>query len=174
MLEDTAQLLQLNITDYIIAAVIFMSILISFVRGLVKECISLTIWIVGFWTAIKFHLTIANMLTSYIQSTSLRIVTSFAAVFIAILILGAICNFLLSFVISKTGLGGFDRVLGMFFGSARGVLLVSVFLLLISTTSLVNDTWWQESAFIPRFSFIIDWLRDFLPDKITSIVKTVK
>jgi len=174
MPEETLQLLQLNITDYIIAAVIFMSILISFMRGLVKECISLSIWIVGFWAAIKFHLTIANLLAPYIQNTSLRIVTSFAVIFIAILIFGAICNFLLSFVISKSGLGGFDRMLGMFFGSVRGVLLVSVFLLLASTTSLVNDSWWQESAFIPHFSFIIDWLRDFLPDKITSIVETVK
>lgn len=174
MAEETTQLLQLNITDYIIVAVIFMSILISFMRGLIKECVSLGIWIIGFWTAIKFHLVIANMLASYIQSMSLRIVVSFAMIFITILIFGAICSFLLSFVISKSGLGGFDRALGMIFGSARGVLLISVFLLLVSTTSLINDNWWQQSIFIPHFSFIIDWLRDFLPDKITSIVDTVK
>lgn len=174
MSEETVQLLQLNITDYIIVAVILMSILVSFMRGLVKECISLSIWIVGFWAAIKFHLIIATMLAPYIQSMSFRIVASFAVIFIAILIFGAICNFLLSFMISKSGLGGFDRMLGMFFGGARGVLLVAVFLLLVSTTSLINDSWWQESVFIPRFSFIVDWLRDFLPDKLTSIVETVK
>jgi membrane protein required for colicin V production len=173
MPKETLQLLQLNITDYIIIAVLFMSILVSFMRGLVKECISLSIWIVGFWTAIKFNLVIANMLTPYISSASFRIVTSFVVIVIAILILGAICNFLLSFVISKSGLGGFDRILGMLFGSARGLLLVAVFLLLVSTTSLVNDSWWQESVFIPKLNFIVDWLREFLPNKISNVVATV-
>ena len=174
MPQETTQLLQLNITDYIIVAVVFISILISFMRGLIKECISLSIWIVGFWTAIKFHKIIADMLTPYINSASFRIVASFALIFIAILTFGAIINFLLSFIVVKSGLGGFDRVLGMFFGGVRGVLLVSVFLLLVSTTSLVQDGWWQESVFIPQFSFIIDWLRDFLPDKLTGIVETIK
>jgi len=174
MPQETTQLLQLNITDYSIVAVVFISILISFMRGLIKECISLSIWIVGFWTAIKFHQIIADMLTSYISNASFRIVASFAVIFIAILVLGAIFNFLLSFIISKSGLSGFDRMLGMFFGSARGILLVSVFLLLVSTTSLVQDDWWQKSVFIPHFSFIIEWLRDFLPDKLTGIVETIK
>lgn len=174
MPQETTQLLQLNITDYIIVAVVFISILISFMRGLIKECISLSIWIVGFWTAIKFHQIIADMLTPYINNASFRIVASFAVIFIVILTLGAIVNFLLSFIVVKSGLGGFDRVFGMFFGSMRGVLLVSVFLLLVSTTSLVQDSWWQESVFIPQFSVIIDWLRDFLPDKLTGIVETIK
>lgn len=174
MAQATTQLLQLNVTDYIIIGVIFSSMLISFIRGLIKECISLSVWMVGVWAAIKFHQAIAHMLASYIESNSFRVVASFAIIFLAILILGALINYLLSFIVTKSGLSGFDRMLGVLFGGIRGVLLISVFLLLVSTTSLIQDSWWQESIFIPHFSLIIDWLREFLPNKLTSIVDTIK
>ncbi|CAL7962900.1 colicin V production protein [Gammaproteobacteria bacterium] len=173
-MTPTQELLQLNIADYIIVAVVFISVLISLVRGFFKESISLIIWILGFWVAISFYDMCAATLEPYIANVSVRIIISFAGLFLMVLIFGAIFSYLLSFIIIKSGLSGFDRLLGMVFGCARGVLLVSVILLLISTTSFVQDDWWKKSILIPHLQVIVDWLHVFLPQKITSLVGIAK
>lgn len=168
------ELLQLNVTDYTILSVVFISTLISLIRGFFKELVSLGIWILGFWVAIKFHGSCAEMLAPHIANISVRIIVSFAGLVLVVLILGSIFSHFLSFVIDKSGLSGFDRLLGMVFGCIRGVLLIAVILLLISNTAFVEDNWWKKSVLIPHLQVIIDWLRVFLPQKITSLVGVAK
>lgn len=167
------ELLQLNIADYVIIAVVIISTLVSLIRGLFKELISLGIWILGFWVAIKFHAEFAKMLAPYISNISLRLIIGFAGLFFAVLIFGAVFSYFLSFLILKTGMSGFDRFLGVIFGCACGVLLIAVVLLLVSTTSFVQDSWWKESVLIPHFQVLVDWLRVFLPQKITSLADVI-
>lgn len=173
-MEFAQGLVALNTADYIIMSVVFISVLISLIRGFFKELISMVIWIVGFWVAIKFYVVCSEILAPYISNVSVRIIVSFVGLFILVLIFGAIFNYLLSFIITKSGLGGFDRLLGIIFGCMRGVLLISVILLLVSMTSFVQDAWWKKSILIPHFQIIIDWLRVFLPQKITSLVGVIK
>lgn len=169
----TQELFQLNIADYIIIAVIIISTLISLIRGFFKELISLAIWILGIWVAIKFHATFAEVFAPYISNISLRLIIGFASLFLSVLIFGAIFGYFLSFVIAKSGMSGFDRLLGMIFGCVRGVLLIAVVLLLISTTSFVQDDWWQKSVLIPHLQLLVDWLRVFLPQKITTLANVI-
>lgn len=163
------ELIYPNVTDYIILAVVAVSILISLVRGFVKELISLVIWILGFWIAIKFYHALAIVFEHYIANSAIRHITSFTVIFLVVLILGALFNYLLSFIIIKTGLSGTDRLLGMIFGFARGVLLVAMLLLLISSTSFVEDAWWKQSVLIPHFHGLLAWLKSFLPEKMANI-----
>lgn len=167
------ELLRLNVTDYIIIAVVAISMLISLVRGVFKEIISLVMWVVGFLLAMKFYTVLAAMLTPYINNVSARLIIGFAGIFLSVLVFGTLFGYLLSLIIVKTGLGGFDRLLGMIFGGARGVLLVSVVLLLISTTAFIQDDWWRKSVLIPHLKILIDWLRVCLPQKITHFVGMV-
>jgi membrane protein required for colicin V production len=168
-----ASLMQLNITDYIILSVIFVSIFISLFRGFLKELVSLIIWIVGFWVAMNFYTPLAEILTKYIANESTRMIVSFSAIFISVLIFGTIFGYFLSLLVNKSGIGGFDRLLGMVFGCARGILLVSIILLLISTTAFVQDAWWKNSILIPHFQTLVDWLRTFLPQKMASVAGAV-
>lgn len=166
----TAQaLLHLNVADYTIVSVIFISTLISLFRGFLKECVSLGVWIVGFWVAIKFNDVVGGALESCIVNGHIRKVASFAGIFLLVLILGSIFNYILSLVVAKSGLSGADRLLGMIFGGARGILLVAVVLLLISSTSFAEDEWWKKSVFIPQLHGLIEWLQAFLPQKFTNL-----
>jgi membrane protein required for colicin V production len=169
----TQELLQLNIADYVIVAVVAVSMLISLFRGFLKEFISLVVWVAGFWVAIEFYTALSEVLAPYITNVSVRLIISFIGLFLAVLILGSLFSYLLSFVVDKSGLGGFNRLLGMIFGCARGVLLVSVILLLISTTSFVQDEWWKKSVLIPHLQIIVDWLRAVLPQKITDFAGVI-
>jgi membrane protein required for colicin V production len=169
----TQELMQLNVADYVIIAVVVISILISLVRGFFKELISLTIWVLGFWVAIKFYVAFSDALEPYIANVSVRLIVCFVTLFLLVWILGVVFNRLLAMVIVKSGLSGFDRLLGMTFGLARGVLLVAMILLLVSTTSFAQDEWWKKSILIPHLQIIVDWLRVFLPQKITSLANVI-
>ncbi len=173
-MTQTQELLTPNVVDYVIVAIVALSTIISLVRGFLKEVISLVIWALGFWIAIKFYETFAATLEPHIANIVIRQATSFAVIFLLILILGALFNYLLSFVIAKSGLSGTDRLLGTFFGCARGILLVAVVLLLISATAFVQDEWWKKSVLIPHFQVVVDWLRVFLPQKMTGVAGAIK
>jgi len=161
----------LNWVDYAIIGIVVVSTLISLVRGFVREALSLATWAVAFWVAFKFNALVANLLINYIKTPSLRLVASFAILFVVILIIGALVNFLIGQLISSTGLSGTDRLLGMLFGVGRGLLLIGVLVLLASMTAFPQDDWWQKSVFIPHFHGLAEWLHGFVPKEIGSFHK---
>lgn len=157
-----------NTADYVIIGMIVFSVLVSTMRGFVREALSLVAWIVSFWVAVTFYHPLADQLKPYISNASIQTGAAFLILLVGTLILGAIVNFVLSQFIEKTGLTGTDRMIGVIFGFARGVLLIAVLLLFGRLTPMPQDTWWQTSVLIPRFTPIEVWLRTLLPDSVNS------
>jgi membrane protein required for colicin V production len=154
--------------DLVIIGIILISALISLVRGFVKESISLASWILAGFIAFRYFSALAELLLPYIESPTLRTGTAFSILFVCTLIIGAIINFMASQMVSKTGLSGTDRALGVVFGGARGVLIVTMLVLLAGLTPMPDESWWQESASIEYFVTIASWLKDILPQDIAS------
>ncbi len=152
--------------DYVIIGIIALSGLIGLLRGLVREALSLIAWIVAIWVALTFTHEVAALLVERISVPSVRLMAAFAALFITTLILAAIINYLIAKLVDKTGLSGTDHMLGVFFGIARGVVLVAIIVLLAGATPLPKDPWWRQSVLIEDFQNIAVWLRDFLPTDI--------
>ncbi|HHE3465670.1 TPA: CvpA family protein [Pasteurella multocida] len=143
--------------DYIIIAIIAFSIIISLLRGFIREVMSVASWVVAFFVANHFYPYLANYLTQ-IESLYLRNGTAIAILFVATLIVGGIVNHILGELVDKTGLTGTDRVLGACFGLIRGVLIVAALLFFMDTfTSFSQTVWWKESKLIPHFGFIVEW-----------------
>jgi membrane protein required for colicin V production len=157
-----------TLADYIIIAILVLSLLISLVRGFVREALSLVIWAAAFWIAFTFYTTLANLLINLIHTPSLRMITAFGALFLATLVIGALISYLLAQLIDRTGLSGTDRMLGVAFGLARGVLLVAVLIMLAQLTPLQQDPWWKDSVLIPHFQPIEQWLRGLLPQSVNQ------
>lgn len=143
--------------DYIIIAIIGFSILISVLRGFVREVMSLVSWIFAFFVASHFYPYLANYLTQ-IESLYMRNGTAIAVLFVATLIVGAIVNYTMGQLVDKTGLSGTDRVLGACFGLLRGILIVAALLFFMDNfTQFSQSEWWKESKLIPHFGFIVEW-----------------
>ena len=149
--------------DIIIIGIVLLSALISLVRGFVREAFSLAVWVLAFWVSWSFFRDLEVPLQVWIDSPTVRLGIAFAALMIATLTVGGLVNYLIIQLVELTGMSGTDRLIGMVFGAARGVLLVAVLVLLAGLTPLPKEDWWLASNLVGYFQELSYWLRDLLP-----------
>lgn len=149
--------------DFIIIGAIFLSCIISLVRGFVREALSLTGWIVSFIIAWRLHGSFSTFFEHSIQNLNLRLIVAFFILFAISMVMFTIVNFFAGKVVQRTGLTGADRVIGVLFGFLRGVVLVSALVALGGLTQLPKTETWHHSFLLTRFQAVAVWLTGFLP-----------
>lgn len=166
---STASLSILNWADFCIIGILILSTIMSFARGFVKESISLLTWVTAIWIGLKFSPMLADLMKNQVDTPSVRLIASFLILFIAVLLIGGLLNYIISHIVHKTGLTGTNRLIGMVFGLARGILVVGLIVLLANHTAFPKDPWWQNSALIPKFEPVANTISKFLPDKLHQV-----
>lgn len=150
----------MNWADWAIVVIFSLSCLIGLIRGFVREALSLLIWVAAVLVAKVFGSQLENLLVDQIQSPSVRLMTAYAALFIATLLLGAMLSYLIGALVRATGLSGTDRLLGMVFGVARAFIIVMALLILLpGFIPLNSEVWWQQSQLIPHFLACEEWVK---------------
>ena len=153
----------MNGLDYTILGVIGISAVVGLMRGFVRETVSLLVWIAAFWLAMTYSVEVAPRLSGMIDNPSLRMAAAFVALFVSVLIIGVIVNYLLASLLSKAGLRTSDRVLGVLFGMARGVLVVALVVVLVEMTPLVESDSWQGSTIVAFLQPMLVHFQKFVP-----------
>lgn len=150
----------MNWADLAIIGILSLSAVISIVRGFIKEAMSLVIWLVAAVVATVFDERLAVWLVDAIATPSLRMLSAWLGLFVAVLIVGGIANYLLGQLVRATGLSGTDRLLGMIFGAIRGAIIVMVLLIVLpGVIPIDQDPWWRDSLLIPQFLEFEDWAK---------------
>lgn len=152
--------------DYAILASIVISVLVGVLRGFVKEVFSLVVWALAFVVAYQYGGSLAVLMEDHVALPSARAVMGFSGLFIAVLLIGGLINYLVGRLVESTGLSGTDRLLGGAFGAARGLAIVTVFLLAMGFTPLPADPWWKESVLIHRLQPMLKWSASMLPQNL--------
>ncbi len=154
--------------DVVILVLIGLSMAISLWRGFTREALSLVAWIAAFWVGFTFAWLPASWLEAHVSVPSARLALGFLGLFLVTLLLGGVVNYLIGKAVDKTGMTGTDRMLGLFFGLARGIVLVAILVLLAGLTPLPRDPWWSESLFLGHFQQLAELLRGLLPPDIAA------
>lgn len=122
-----------TLVDAGVAAIILVSGVLAYSRGLVREAMAIIGWIgatvIAFIFADQVEPLVRQIpvLGGFIgDSCELAIIAAFAAVFAVALVVVSIFTPLFAVVIQRSALGGVDQGLGFFFGVLRGILLVAV------------------------------------------------
>jgi len=159
--------------DVAIIAIIVLSALVGVARGLIRELISLATWIAALGLGYLYHKEAAELLVPYLSEPSVRPLAAFVAIALAVLILGAILGAFLTMVVDRIGLTWIDRALGLFFGAARGLVVVSLAVFLASLTPLPDEPWWKESRAVDELQQLADWMLSLVPPEIQARLKKV-
>ncbi len=154
--------------DYAILGTIAISILVGALRGFIKEVFSLLVWAAAFIIAYQYGGDIASLMDDHISLPSARTAMGFTGLFIAVLLIGGLLNYLLGRLIESTGLSGTDRLLGGVFGTARGLALIVAVLLVAGFTPIPADPWWKNSQLVQRLLPFVEWSSGFLPGNVSE------
>ena len=153
----------MNGFDIALVAVIALSALFAFVRGVIRELIALATWVIGFIAAIEYAGPLAGMLPAFDVAPVAKQALAFVAILLAVMVVGAVVSRLLAGVVRAIGLGFVDRTLGAAFGVARGLVAIVAFALIAGVTALPKRDWWQNSTLGQPLAQAALSLKPYLP-----------
>ena len=135
-----------TLIDGIVAAVIVLSAILAYSRGLVREAMAIAGWVGAAVLAYVFAPQAEPLIkelpvvgTFLAESCELSIIAAFAAVFAVGLVVMSLFTPLFSSAVQRSVLGGLDQALGFLFGVVRGVLLVAV-AFIVYDRAVASDT----------------------------------
>lgn len=161
----------MTVFDYVVLGVIGVSVLISVIRGFVREVLSLAGWAGAFVAATWLSPAASEKLTAAIEEPALRMVVAFVAVFVVTLIACSLIAMLISRFVRKAGLALEDRVLGGCFGLARGILIVLILVLVGGLTGLPRQPMWNNAMLSPPLEAMAVAVKPWLPRQLSEYVR---
>jgi membrane protein required for colicin V production len=152
-----------TIFDYLVLFILISSVLISTLRGLVKEILSLVGWVAAFVVANAFGAKLAPMLPSVIPGETVKLIVAFIALFLGVRVLMGLFALAVGALISATGLSLADRGLGGLFGLGRGIVIVLAGVILCGMTSIPQQAFWKDALLSPMAETGARTVKPFLP-----------
>jgi membrane protein required for colicin V production len=150
--------------DWLIAAVLALSLALGALRGLVHEVISVAGWVAAFVVAQWFATRVGDWLPMGQASGMLRHVAGFAVVFVATVFAAGVLAWLVRKVIEAVGLRPVDRILGAAFGLVRGVVIVLAAAVVALMTPLQDTQAWTQSTGAALATATLRHLKPILPE----------
>lgn len=161
----------MTVFDYIILIIIGLSVILSVMRGMIREVLAIVGLVAAFYVGITYTNQLLPMMPVDIPSDALRVLAAFLVLFLATLLLATLLGIALSAIFKKAGLGWLNRFLGAIFGVARGLLIVCVLVFLAGLTDIPKDPRWRNAMFSAPIEALVLSLLPWVPESIAKHVK---
>ena len=140
--------------DIIFVALIALLMLRCYIKGFVSELLSMAAIVLGVLASIYFYKNGGIYLRERFWpelTNPIPEIAAFIAIFIFIFLIGKLLEALLKGIVKGIKLGGADKFLGLIFGFAEGVALVSIILFIFQLIKPVYDaSLLLEDSFIAK------------------------
>ena len=157
----------MNWVDLVVLAVLAVSGLLAFMRGLVREVLGVGAWVIAGLAASSYGAFpyVEPWVRQQFSDPTTAGIVAFGGVFLVVLV---VCWLLASSVagaIQRSALGGLDRTLGLVFGLARGAVLVVALYILVGIAIPIEQ--WpppvMEARALPTVHRGAVWLAEHVP-----------
>lgn len=152
----------MGILDWFLIGVVLISTLISIWRGAVREIFSLATWVLAAIVGMKYNHLLVPMYAKYIAAPEIQLAASFITLVVFVVVIGTIIGVSASKLVNTIGLKGLDKVLGMGFGCARGILIIAIVVYFARFTELPAEQWWTSSKLLPHFEVVADKMESWM------------
>ena len=144
----------MNPFDVFIIIVICYTIIRGLFRGLVKEVSSILGVLGGFYAAYSYYPMVAKLIAGLVRDPAYLNILSFLIIFCAILIIISIIGVVIKYLLNVAFLGWIDRLCGVFFGLVKGVLIVTVLFIILTTFLPKGAPLIKQSVLAPHVTWI--------------------
>ncbi|MFZ4536749.1 CvpA family protein [Propionivibrio sp.] len=157
--------------DYVVMAIVVASVALGIWRGVVGEIIALVAWVLAFFAAKLWGGEVAGIFLTGIADPALRIVAAWVLVFVAVLVVMALLRLAVSGLLKALGLSLTDRLLGIVFGAARGLIIVLVLVAVGGMASVAKEKWWVEAYFSAPLETAVLAGKPWLPPEVSKRIR---
>ncbi|MBP5344471.1 MAG: CvpA family protein [Alphaproteobacteria bacterium] len=164
-----------GIIDVIVLAVLVISILFALYRGLMRELLGISAWILAAFAALYSYDPLHKFLTGHVQNVKLATICGVVIIALIVMIIMTIFNAKMTHKLRKSSLSGLDRLLGFVFGIARAALIMALAYMLASSFILTKDQIKEMKAnnrSVVWIQCMSKQLEHLLPDSIQKDLKS--
>lgn len=156
----------MGLTDWILLAVLLLSVLLGIWRGLVYEVFSVAGWVAAFVLAQAYAVEAARWLPLQSVAEPVQLAIGFAVVFVLVAFAGGFVAWLVRKMVASVGLRPVDRVLGGAFGVVRGLVMLLGLAVVVSMTQWREESWWRESTGASALDQTLQQIKPILPGSV--------
>ena len=160
----------MTVFDYFVLGIIGFSILVGLMRGAIHECFSVLGWGFAFYLANRFNARVIAYMPEQIPGEAIKAMAAFLLVFLLVLFACTLLALLLTTLVKAVGLGGLNRILGGAAGALKGLLIVSILVMLAAMTELPKDPRWSNAMFSAPIEVLVLKLLPWMPSSIAKHV----
>jgi membrane protein required for colicin V production len=157
--------------DYAVIGIVALSLVLGLWRGVVSELIALAAWVLAFMAALEFGALTGQLLFAGIADPAIRALAGCALVFVGVLVIMSLLRLAVHSMVKALGLSLSDRLLGMFFGLARGVLVVMALVAAGGLTSAPQQPWWKQATLAQPLETAVLVAKPWLPDDLAKRIR---
>ncbi|MFC5300547.1 CvpA family protein [Azospira restricta] len=156
--------------DYGVIVILLASLALGMWRGLIGEVLALLAWVLAVLAAWQFGAEVGGLITA-VADPGMRVLAGYALVFVGVLIVLGLVRLAIRGLLKALGLSAVDRVLGVFFGVARGLLIVLVLVAIGGMTSAPKQSWWAEARLAPPLETAVLASKPWLPPEAAKRIR---
>jgi membrane protein required for colicin V production len=153
----------MNGVDVIVVAVVGLSAIIAFLRGFVREMLTVGSWLGATLVTLHGFAQLRPLMGQWIQSETVAIGATIAVLFFGSLILFSVLSHQLAKLVHGSALSAIDRSLGVAFGVVRGGILVSLAYMLFVWLQPNGTPMLDTARTLPMMQRGAEILRDLAP-----------
>jgi membrane protein required for colicin V production len=151
--------------DLLVLGVMFLSGLIAFMRGLVREVLSIVAWLGAAAVAITCLPYARPLVSGWMPSAEWIDPAGYILLFVVSLIVFSLIAKVIGGAVRTSSIGGIDRTLGLVFGLARGAVL-AIAAYIVAGMAVPVDHWPEpvlESRALPYIYAGAAWVARLIP-----------
>ena len=130
---------QISYSDVLFAAIILLSTVCAFFKGMFREIVGIGVVILGFTLAVLYYHAPAAKFVDFGCSETVAGLLGFLSIFLGCVILGAVTTFTVNRFLKAVHLKWIDRLLGAIFGFIRGWIISTIIVLALTAFSAQNN-----------------------------------
>lgn len=164
-----------GIIDGVILGIIIISVLFALYRGLVRELLGITSWLLAGFAALYSYDPLLKACEGTFENTKLAAITFSVLLALIVLVVMTILNAFITKRLRKSSLSGLDRIFGFVFGVARALLIV-VLIYIFAVTLMLSPRYVakirENNISISYLETMATWLESVFPDNIREDLKS--
>lgn len=150
-MNTVAAWLPVHPLDLAIVLIILVSAVFAYFRGFVREVLAVMGWLGAIIATLYLFQPLSPFARRYIHSELFADLTTGVVIFIVSLVILSLISQSLSNKVQRSRLSSVDRILGFFFGVARGVVVILIAYLLAATIvpPSKQPSWVHQAKLVP-------------------------